>query len=196
MVMVMMMMIVTVMTRRGKRAAGAGHQVDPDGGGGGDAECGRGRPGHGGGGGGGAGTGAQVTPLCTPLLYYEACVHLYCIMRLVFRTGVSHSDVSGRSWARVTGACVECGKARSVEIRTVEDRSVEARSVETRGVEARGSQGVARSPPRPRGSSSQSQSSSLNPELAEAGERIIQVRTMQCVMSRSWSRVKNVCCMT
>ena len=109
----------------------------------------------------------------------------------MLRTRVSHSDVSGRSWTWVTGACVECGKARSVET-----RSVEARSGETRNVEARGSQGVARSPPRPGASSSQSQSSSLNPELAEAGERIIQVRTMQFVMSRSWSRVKNVCCMT
>ena len=34
---------------------------------------------------------------------------------LVTRTGVSHSDVSGRTWARVTGAV--CPEARSVETR-------------------------------------------------------------------------------
>ena len=36
---------------------------------------------------------------------------------LVLRTGVSHSDVSGRTWARVTGGCVQCSEVQNYEVR-------------------------------------------------------------------------------
>ena len=73
---------------------------------------------------------------------------------LVTRTGVSHSDVSGRTWARVTGVCVPCPEARSVEVRGPVVTSSHPQSVDT----------SQKSVPRP------------SPEIAETGERILQVR--------------------
>ena len=79
---------------------------------------------------------------------------------LVTRTGVSHSDVSGRTWARVTGGCVPCPEARSVEVR---------RPAINRGP------GVTSSQPQSE-DTSQKSVPRLSPELAETGGRILQVR--------------------
>merc|ERR1740128_417969 len=72
----------------------------------------------------------------------------------MLRTGVSHSDVSGRTWARVTGGCVPCPEARSVETRrpVTSVTSSQPQSVDT----------SQNSLPRP------------SPEMAETGERILQ----------------------
>ena len=75
---------------------------------------------------------------------------------LVTRTGVSHSDVSGRTWARVTGGCVQCPEARSVEVRRPAC--------------------VTTSQPPSASDTSQKPVPRPSPELAETGERILQVQ--------------------
>ena len=97
-------------------------------------------------------TSVTISGYISQIFVYPASYQTYQFLVL--------SDVSGGAGLGSLAPVwiVECGKARSVETRR--------------------SQGVARSPPRPGASSNKSQSSSLNPELADAQERIIQVSTM------------------
>ena len=98
---------------------------------------------------------------------------------LVLRTGVSHSDVSGRTWARVTGGCVQCSEARSVEVTRSEAKSYEVRepSVSKQPQSNDASQDSKSKKDLPY-YTSQDKLPRPSPELAEAGERILQVRTL------------------
>ena len=88
---------------------------------------------------------------------------------LVTRTGVSHSDVSGRTWARVTGGCVPCPEARSVETRRQVTRGASVTSSESQSAD------TSQNPTRPLYYVGGKETNSHTPELAEAGERIMQV---------------------
>ena len=96
---------------------------------------------------------------------------------LVLRTGVSHSDVSGRTWARVTSGYVPCSEARSVEVTRPEVRSYEVRepSVSSSKPQTTDTSQNSKNVPY---YTSQDKLPRPSPELAEAGERILQVCTL------------------
>ena len=93
---------------------------------------------------------------------------------LVLRTGVSHSDVSGRTWARVTGGCVQCSEARSVEVTRPEVRSYEVREPSVSSSKPQTTETSQNNKNIPY-YTSQDKLPRSSPELAEAGERILQV---------------------